>query len=183
MTEDCCEDCLKLEGKAVPVKSKFKLNGKVVKDPPLHRNCKCVLMYSENQDLEPQLQRDIQTIKEFSEMINSSTYVKGVENYYFALLYLLDELSGVPQSELKAAGVSVRNGFNLVDYTKNLRNNKDIIFEQAIQRAYDFELKEAAHLKTLRGRRNRLLRLRDDIMECRSLSPHNLSFLYMLIPN
>lgn len=175
-----CLDCLRMEGKAVPENRRFTLNGKPISGPPLHKECRCGLEYSEKEFLEPQLNRDIEKLKRLADLVNTSCVVAGVENGYIVLMELLEELSLKPESELKAAGFSI--SMSLHDYADYVRAHKDKIIDQAIERAVDHEIKNAADLKTERGKRNRLLRLREEILECKTLSPHNLDYLSELIP-
>lgn len=182
MNENVCLDCMRLEGQAVPKSQRFMLGGRPVKDPPLHKGCSCGLMYESEEFLTPQLQRDVEKLKALQDAINDTCSFPHFDVCYVVFLELYQKMANTPKAALDAAGVSFRSGFDPRSYLNLIRSKKDVLYNQAIQRAYDFEVKNASALKTERGKRKRYLLLREEILECRNLTASNRAFLDSLIP-
>lgn len=170
-----CSLCAKLEGTAVKYNEPFKIAGHSIMEPPLHDGCRCAVLYEENP--KPQLRRDYDTFLSFAGIANDSDIFDLVVNSYFAALYFLQHLVDASPTELKAAGLSVEDGASLHNQMINIQNHQDQIFNAAIKRAYDRELKEAQSLKTERGRKVRMDRLLQGIIGTQALSPANYEYL------
>lgn len=176
----CCLECCKLEGSAVPLRGHFALDGKRVKDPPLHDGCRCAFLIEENP--EPQLLRDFRSFQMFSDLANTSDIFHSAETGYLASVYFLGKLAVASSRELKSAGLELPIGYNLSEKLQEILANKDIVFNQAIDRAYKNVVKQSVELKTQHGRSNRLLRFKEEILQSENLSQNNIAHLNAIIP-
>ncbi|MCD7778865.1 MAG: phage head morphogenesis protein [Clostridiales bacterium] len=178
---DICPDCAKMQGACVPMDEKFVLDGKEINDPPLCDNCRCVVSYAE--EPVPELRRCYEALKFYSEIANSSNQFQGSNLGYFMSLYFLRKLAAASPSELSAAGLKFSGRYDFDAQISNIEANRTKFFNQAIQRAYDYEVKNAASLKTEKGKRNRLLKLKESILDFETLLPANIDYLNHLIPD
>ncbi len=168
-----CSLCAKLEGTALPLDEPFIIAGRSVQAPPLHVGCRCALMYHEKPTPAPV--RAFEAFISFLSIANESVDFFAAVNGYHAALFFLRRLSSCPDAELGAAGLKTSRSFE--DELASLIANRDAIFNGAIARAYDRVVRDAASLKTEKGRRARVDRLLQLIASSQELSPANLQFI------
>lgn len=168
-----CSLCARLEGTALPLNEPFVIAGRSVQAPPLHEECRCVLLYEEN--LKPAPYRDLEAFRSFAELANGSGDFIAAVNGYHSAVFFLERLSACSDAELSAAGLSASG--SLKAKLQELLRNKDGVINGAIKRAHDRVVRDASELKTERGRRARMERSLQLILSSQELSAENYRFL------
>lgn len=178
-----CPECVKLEGAAVPMNASFRAGNKHIKTPPLHKGCRCTLLYVKANDIEHELRRAYNAFLAFSNMANDSADFRAAVSGYLGSLYFLEKIVSAPEKDFRAAGLRLPAGYDLKQQLAVIKEHKDQIFNQAIKRAYDDTILRSSDLKTDRGKQERLKRLKSEILaEGSVLSSANIEFLDALIP-
>lgn len=178
-----CSECVRLEGTAVPMNASFCVGNRYIKTPPLHKGCRCTLLYVEEDALEHDLRRAYNSFLAFSNMANDSIDVHAAVSGYFGSLYFLEKIISAPAKEFHSAGLRLPAGYDLKQQLSVIKEHKDQIFNQAIKRAYDDTVSKSSKLKTEKGKQERLQRLKSEILaEGSVLSSVNVEFLNALIP-
>ena len=173
----CCSLCSKLEGTAVKLDEPFEVAGRVVQEPPLHDGCRCAVLFVDRSSLEPQLIRVHNAFIKFSNAASTSVDFQSFASCFFAAEYFLSQLAAASVSDLAAVGLS---GEKFKAQYRDLQLRRDQLFNAAIKRAYDYELKEAQTLKTNRGKKRRMDSLLQMILATQALSPANYEYLRKL---
>jgi len=168
-----CSLCSKLEGAVLPIGDPFVIAGRSVQAPPLHNGCRCSLLYLEKPAPAPV--RAFEAFISFLSIANESADFFAAVNGYHAAVFFLRRLSEFPDAELEVAGLKRRR--ELTDELASLVAGRDALFNGAIQRAYDRVYRDAASLKTEKGRRARVDRLLQLIASSQELSSVNFQFM------
>jgi len=171
-----CSLCAKLEGVALPLDEPFVIAGRSVQAPPLHNGCRCSLLYMEKPAPAPV--RVFEAFISFLSIANESDDFFAAVNGYHAAEFFLRHLSEFQDGELWAADLKSSRAF--ADELASLVAGRDDAFNAAIKRAYDRVLRDAASLKTERGRRARLDRLLQLIASSQELSAANFEYVRSL---
>lgn len=114
-------------------------------------------------------------------LVNDSCNMSTVLARYDLLIATLTKLSSHSAEQLRIAKVAPQRPFSCS--LSEIVSQRDIIFNQAIQRAFDHTVKEAQSLKTEKGRQNKIMRLKASILSLDGLSQANIDYLNNLIPN
>lgn len=182
-----CETCQRYEGKIYPINK--------VPTLPLCPTCRCAYIYlfpedlkklntsssatiTHDQALRETIRREIEIMNDCVELVNNSCNFSTVVHRYDGLIRSLTKLSRFTPQELQIARVSPRQPFSAS--LKEIQTQKDAIFNQAIQRAYDRTVEDSKSLKTEKGRQNRLEKLKASILGCSSLSDANIAYVNSL---
>ena len=170
----CCSLCSKLEGTAIRLDEPFEIAGRVIQEPPLHDRCRCAVVFVEEQFLDPRLVRVHNTFLNFSSVASNSKIFVHFINSFFAAEYFLGQLAAAPSSDLALVGLG---SADFKSQFRDLQRRRDQIFNVAIKRAYDYEWENAQSLKTEHGRRARMERWLQLIIDSQALSPVNYNYL------
>ena len=171
-----CSLCSKLEGAALPIGDPFVIAGRSVQTPPLHNGCRCSLLYLEKPAPAPV--RAFESFISFLSIANESADFFAAVNGYHAAVFFLRRLSDFSDADLESAGL--KGSRELAGDLASLVAGRDAIFNGAIARAYDRVSRDAASLKTEKGRRARVDRLLQLIASSQELSPVNFQFLHSI---
>lgn len=172
-----CSLCSTLEGAALPVDESFFVAGRYVSAPPLHEGCRCSLLFVG--DVAPAPVRDLEAFCAFSSITNESADFYTAINGFNSAVFFMRRLAAYPDSELAAAGLKSSGAFR--SDLNDLIGSRDALVGEAIRRAYGRVLREAASLKTERGKRARLNRFAQLLRSSHELSPADDQLLASLI--
>lgn len=172
-----CSLCAKLEGTAVKNNESFEIAGRSVMEPPLHDGCRCALLWVEESKLQPRLVRVHNAFVDYSKAASLSIDFQRFVSCFFAATYFMEQLAAASCEDLAAAGMPQNEFSNFADQLRAIQSRRDEIFNAAIKRAYNREMKEVQLLKTERGRKVRMDRLIQVITETQALSPANYEYL------
>lgn len=133
---------------------------------------------SKDQFLHEAVARQVEILQDCVELVNDSSNFSTVARRYEMLIGTLYDLMAYTPEELQRAGVRPEKPFK--EYLDEILAKKDIIINQAIKRAFDDTVAKASELKTEKGRRSRLDKFREEVLNSGVLSENNIVYLESL---
>lgn len=136
--------------------------------------------YAENDLMEfrETVLRKIEIMNDCVALVNDSCNFSTVSSRYNLLITTLSDLAVFTDEDLRAVGVEPSKPFR--ETLSEVQKKKDTIFNQAIKRAYDDTVVKAAELKTEKGRRARLDKFKEEVLNSGVLSENNIVYLESL---